>query len=260
MSAAERQARAMLRNKRTKRPAKTEQEPGAKKQKLAVKPSSRSLAYNNNQALVVKDVLGCVPFKDPLSGKMGLYSPLTQEPSFFYSYPVLLSAPEKKKQLARDQKTLCGVTRPDLVFSVLHRTFAVVYPGVEAQRIVDWELYKWNLAYYGAGIAKRAPQWIDLVEKNSVLRSLGGDKNPVQTSTYTEAGTSKAAYAIDMKTIFPEGETMDRAELLSLKEEALRLIESGSILLVDEDELEEHVSKNEEESDDEESDESSDEE
>lgn len=262
MNLAERQARAILKNKRTKRPVSGD-EPSAKRQ-VTGKAKGRTLPFKEAQLKVIVALLGCTSFVDPLTGKAGLYSALTQEPSYFYTFPLLLQAPQKKKNLnGKDHKTLSGAPRPELIFTVINKSFSIVYPEKEAQMVVDWELYKWNVAYYGSGIAKRAPQWSELKEKVEVLRSLGGDKNPVQVNVFTEVGSSKSGYAIDIRTVLPEEDTMTRDFLLGLKEDATKLAESGKILLVDKDDLEAHVSNREEESgsdEEEESYESSDEE
>lgn len=239
--------------------------PASKKKKV----SARTIAYDQKtQLAVLRKNMGCFEIFCPVSGYSGLYSSLTQEPMFGIAFPLLLDAPLNKGKLQfGSHATICGTSRPELIFSVINRSFAELFPEEEAQRIADWEVFKWNLAYYGAGIKNRAPQWKDVASKLEQLRSFGGDKNPTHVNVIGELGTAKSDFALDLKTLFakrgvnerPGNVPLHAAPMgresfteLKLKIEERRVEEENVGLLVDSDKLEKHVSAREEESSDEE--------
>lgn len=253
-----RAAKQLRKNKRTR--SATEPTPANKRQKTGdtvattkAKRNSRSIPFNEDQVPVISKFLGCTITECPLTGYTGLYSALTQEPTFAYTYPVLLEAPVQKKKLKKpSHKTICGTTRPEIVISVLIKAFGVLFPNMEAQRVQDWDVYKWNQAYYGSGVASRAPQWSDLEKKLSEHRALGGHKNAIQVNVFNEASTNKAGYAIDLADLFPERKTLPRSYLVEMRDRALQLAENEDLLVVDKGKLEKHVSAQEEDSSDDE--------
>lgn len=224
-------------------------DPAAKKKTVR---SSRMLPHEEETDLpVIGKCLGCTTFYCPLTGMSGLYSALTMEPSYFYTYPIVLEAPEAKgKFKTQTPRTLSGVTKPELVFTVLHTAFAEIYPKLDPQRIADWEVYRWNVTYYGQGIVARAPTWTELQDKLLEHRPLGGSRLPTHVNVLNEVGTSKAQKAINMSGVFSRdaaASCFPRQHLLDIREKAFEMADSES-LPVDKNELEKRLSSMEEES------------
>lgn len=236
-----------LQKSKNKRPSSTRQgsEPSKKR-------SSRTIPFSEDHVPVVIKNLGCVLCPCPVTGNHGLYSALTQEPIFTIVYPLLLEAPESKGRLRGSRhRTLSGTSKPELIFSVLNRCFGELFPDMEPRRVTDWDLYKWNAAYYGSSIAGRAPEWSELKNKLRQHRANGGDKNAVQVNVFSEIATSKSDLALDVKDLFaPDKQTLGRDYVRDLREQAIELAKKGNLLELDSKEMEDYVSSREEESDD----------
>lgn len=236
-----------------KRPASdvTAKNPAAKKKKTS---SNRSIPLLPEDLVVLSRNLGCTRFLCPLTGNSGLFSALTMEEMLVYSYPVLLEAPEAKGKRKTHSKMICGVSKPELVFSVLQKTFADLHSDLSAHQIADWEPYRWNVAYYGQGIVSRAQPWSDLVEKIQELRPFGGNKNPTLVNIFNEVRTSKAKKAVDVSFSFsgetPVPKTLSRQWLEEFQEQARELAASEKDLL--KSDVSDRLDEVEEESDSEE--------
>lgn len=229
------------------------------------KVRGRAISFDPEHLTPLSKNLGCTRFFCPLTGKTALFSALSTEPMYYYAYPVVLQAPEAKGRLPPNAKTLCGVSKPELVFSVLHKTFADIFPELEAQRIADWDVFRWNVAYYGQGIMKRAAAWKDLKTKLVQLRPYGGDKLATFVNVFTESGTNKSDKAKDLVEIFANDpsspECLSRQVLIGMRADAYKKAEEGGLLAIDKKKLEDRVAGQEEdsESDESEQDESDDE-
>lgn len=232
-------------------------EGGAKERSAKKKSRGRALAFEPKHLEVLAKKLGCTRVYCPLTGYTGLHSTLTQEDMFFMSYPVMLEAPEAKGKRRTSSKTISGVSKPELVFTTLRQCFAEIFPDVDPQRIADWEVYRWNVAFYGQGIMQRAPSWNELKEKIQQLRTMGGDKLPTHVNIFNEVLTAKASKAMDISEVFrddPKVVCMSREKLKEFREKASELAASGVLLTIDEKELEDRLQDQEEDSGSEESD------
>lgn len=253
LTVAERAAKAMQKNRLKKRPAKTapaSAAPAAKKQKTVA--HSRGILYDADAQLkTVLQNLGCSAVRCPLTGKDHLYSTLSAEPAFFYAYPVLLGAPEAKGKLKSSTEHVCGVTKQELVFSVLRKSFADLFGSKLApEQIEDWDLWKWNKAYYGQSVVKRAPTWIDLQNKHMQHRFLGGDKCPTHVTVFNEVNTAKSSKALDMGVIFKNNKhaaCFERQFLINLREEAEQL--AAGKVFISKSELQDRLDETRDESD-----------
>lgn len=104
----------------------------------------------------------------------GLYCGMTFEALFFKAYPILTSPPMSKGLMTADGSFVLGVSHPKYVFSALEKAFTLCYPAEDIKRIVDWELWKFNTAYYGESVVKESPNWASLVIKSATYRCTGG--------------------------------------------------------------------------------------
>ena len=232
-------------------------EGGQSKDRATKKKSrGRQLAFEPKHLEKLTQNLGCTRFFCPLTGNTALFSALTQEAMFFMTYPVMLEAPEAKGKRRSSSKTICGVSKPELVFTVLRQCFSEIFPDADPQRIADWDVYRWNVAYYGQGIMQRAPSWNELKEKIQQLRTLGGDKLPPHVNIFTEVQTAKASKAMDVCELFSNDTNavcLSREQLKQLREKAYELAASQNLLAIDEKELEDRIAGQEEDSESEES-------
>lgn len=146
---------------------------------MAENKKSRSLPFKSAEhEAVLKQVLSVSPIKSMMiDGQTpidGLYSGLTFEAMFFKPYPVLTSPPMSKGVMTADGTFVLGVSHPKFVFTALEKAFGLCYPDEENKRILDWELWKFNTAYYGESLVKEAPSWNTLSTKSSFYRCTGG--------------------------------------------------------------------------------------
>ena len=252
LSVAERAARAMQKNRAKKRTLKNATDaPPAKKQARA-SGHPRSIAFKPDHLKVVTKNLGCTSFFCPLTGKHALYSSLTSEPLYFYAYPIVLGAPESKGNQNKSAGQLCGVSKQELVFSVLRKSFAEIFPDLEPQQIDDWDLWKWNKAFYGQSVVKRAQPWTELENKHVQHRFLGGDKCPAHVNLFNEVKSVKASKTVDMAEIFadtPGAQCFDRKFIFDLRKNAEELAKKKNFI-VPIGQLEEWLGDREELSDD----------
>lgn len=249
LSVAERAARNMQKNRTKKRAARpaSDKEPASKRPKTAA--SSRAVEFKTEQLKVIKDNLGAAPLTDPLTGKKCIYSALTAEPIFFFAYPIVLGAPQSKGNLNSTTPLLTGVSRPELVFTVLRKSFADLFPQLAPEQINDWQVWKWNRAFYGQGVVKKAQTWGDLQKKVYQLRFLGGDKLPTHCNIFNDIKGQKTSNAVDLSRVFPGEECFSRQFVFDLREKAEALAKEKNFI-VPEGQIEEWLANREELSDD----------
>ncbi len=190
-------------------------------------PPPREIAYNEmTQLAIIKDVLACSVITNPYNNTKLLYSGITCEPMAFKTYVIVLHKPPKKGELVGPY--LAGVTRPELVFTVLRRAWSLLHPEQQTD-YSDWELYKWNVLYYGKSLAGKAVPWLELETQNQNFRFNGGSKSIPNTNIVTEAVYSKWKYAVSLN------EILGKEVPTRLVDELNEIVKSTRDLLEDED-------------------------
>ena len=86
----------------------------------------------------------------PLLNRIVLFSGVTSETMAFNSYPILVAPFNKKDGPLRREQYLLGVSKPQIIFTILREAFKELHPDKPEGEYQFWTPYKWNKAYYGA--------------------------------------------------------------------------------------------------------------
>lgn len=181
--------------------------PKAKKQKLEEnKRNPKEIKWDPDRHLnPLKQNCACIKFQDPCTGKHGFFSGWTLEAMMFSVFCIPLCKPLKKGSLPTNGTILTGFPKPELVFTCLIKTFGELFPQ-EKERYVDWEIYKWALAYYGKNFENSSPPFSELAASRNHLRSFGGTKNPITQNWVHENVFSKTKLAFPVSLFFSDSE------------------------------------------------------
>jgi hypothetical protein len=215
-----------------KRPREgSDRKPKKQKTEEGVKPvNSREIKWEPEKHLeILKKNAGAVKIYDPITGKHGFFTPWSCEPLLFIFFGIPLGRPKKKGELSAGCEVLAGFSKPEHAFTCIIKTFADLFPK-EKERYVDWELYKWTLAYYGRGTEKHSPPLSVLVESRAELRPFGGDKNIISQNWAHDFCFNKTKLAFPVSMMFDNGK-----EDCYQPEDLERIHQAASQLLKDPD-------------------------
>lgn len=197
-------ARSLAKQKlgRKRRRDKGDKEPKNKKNKQEKK--TREIQFEQKHLPFIKDLLCFKLFTDPISKELGFYSAWTQQPSYFFFFPLMLAKPEGKGKRggAKGINWTVGSDDPKIIFTVLRMAFEHFYPSLVGDH-ADWEIWKWNAMYYGKNLAESAYKLDDLKKRNKLLKCFGGSKTiPVISPVTSWSSNSKRTYAVPLETYY----------------------------------------------------------
>ncbi len=192
---------------RQKKRERISETPKAKKQKIEDKRNPKEIKWDADKHLDhLRRNCACIKFQDPCTGKHGFFSGWTLEAIMFSIFCIPLCKPIKKGTLPKDGSILTGFAKPELVFTCLIKTFGELFPQ-EKERYVDWEIYKWALAYYGKNFENSSPPFSELAQARNHLRSFGGTKNPITQNWVHENVFSKTKLSFPVSLFFSDSES-----------------------------------------------------
>lgn len=187
---------------RKRRRDKGNKEP--KNKKLKQEKKTREIQFEQKHLPYIKDLLGFIPFTDPITKEEGFYSAWTQQPSYFFFFPLMVAKPEGKGKRggAKGINWTVGSDDPKIIFTVLRMVFEHFYPSLVGDH-ADWEIWKWNAMYYGKNLAESAYKLDDLKKRNRALKCFGGSKTiPVISPVTSWSSNSKRAYAVPIEVYY----------------------------------------------------------
>ena len=206
--------------------------PKAKKQKIENR-NPKEIKWEPEKHLEhLRRNCACIKFQDPCTGKHGFFRGWTLEALMFKVFCIPLCKPRKKGDLPPNGSILTGFAKPELVFTCLIKTFGEIFPQ-EKERYVDWELYKWSLAYYGKNFENSSPPFSELASARSHLRSFGGTKNPITQNWVHENVFSKTKLSFPVSLFFSESEpTYDEKDLERIQQATEQLLNDPDFVSV----------------------------
>lgn len=177
-------------------------EPKNKKSKQEKK--TREIRFEFKHLQYIKDSLCFLPFTDPITGEAGFYSAWSQQPSYYFFFPLIIARPEGKgkKGGLKGINWTVGSDDPKIIFTVLRLAFERFYPSLVGDH-ADWEIWKWNAMYYGKNLAESAYKMDDLKKRNRLLKCFGGSKTiPVISPVTSWSSNSKKTYAVPLEVYY----------------------------------------------------------
>jgi hypothetical protein len=137
------------------------------------------------------------------SCRMGLFSDLTGESFFFNIYPLILSEPTfGGKKVIPPQEYYFGAGRASHIFTGLRKAFTLLYPQENGGDISRWDVYKWNLRYYGKKISRSAESEKNLLARLSKMKQFGGTDNLLSLNEIEECQIKRYALSLPVRTFY----------------------------------------------------------
>ncbi len=161
------------RKKKQKRKLSDKVEPPKKKEK-----KSTVIPVTANDLKEIRKRFYTTPVFLPLLDKVALYSGLTNETMCFAAYPILLTPCERKDGKNVPKDYILGVTRPQVIFTVLRDIFKTLYPEKNAMDCMNWEVYRSNRSYYTVKVEKASYNQEVLELQMVETKPFGGPKDP----------------------------------------------------------------------------------
>lgn len=140
----------------------------------------------------------------PLVDKVALFSGLTNETLCFGAYPILLSPHQKKDGLSVPVEYILGVSKPAIILYGLRKVFEKIYPERSPMDYSQWDLYRFNRAYYTVKVEKASFNQ-DLLELQMVeTKTFGGAKDPTTIHWLEENKLKRWNKIVTLETYFAD--------------------------------------------------------
>lgn len=174
-------------------------EPPKKKEK-----KSTSIPLTLEDLEMIRQRFYTVPVYLSLLDKLALYSGLTNETLAFSAYPILLSPAHKKDQKQVPQNYILGVSRPAIIFTVLRDIFKVRYPERNPMDCINWDVYRFNRAYYAFKTEKASYNQDILQLTMAETKPFGGPRDPANIHWLEENKLKRWVKAISLEEYFKD--------------------------------------------------------
>lgn len=180
---------------------KDKNEPPKKKEK-----KSTTIPLSVKDVEAIRDHFWTTVVYLPLLDKVALYSGLTNETMSFAAYPILLGPVQKKDGKSTPIDYILGVSRPPVILTGLRDLFKKLYPDKNNMDFQQWDVYRWNRAYYTVKTEKTSwPQ--ELLELQMVeTKPFGGPKDPSCVHWLEESKLKRWGKAISLEAYFKDKE------------------------------------------------------
>ena len=178
---------------------KDKTEPPKKKEK-----KSTSIPLTVEDLKLIRERFYTVPVYLPLLDKLALYSGLTNEALAFNAYPILLSAAIKKDGKSVPQDYILGVSKPPIIFTVLRDIFKILYPERNPMDCINWDVYKFNRAFYGFKTEKASYNQDLLQLSMAETKPFGGPRDPSNIHWLEENKLKRFVKTISLEEYFKD--------------------------------------------------------
>lgn len=187
------------RKKKQKRKLSDKAEPPKKKEK-----KSTVIPVTVNDLKEIRKRFWTTVVYLPLLDKIALYSALTNETMCFACYPILLGPCEKRdgKNIPKDY--ILGVSRPQVIFTVLRDIFKTLYPEKNAMDCMNWEVYRSNRSYYTVKVEKASYNQDVLELQMAETKPFGGPKDTPSVHWMEESGLKRWVKTISLAEYFKD--------------------------------------------------------
>lgn len=173
----------LKRKERTdKRKADAPDEPPAKK----AKTKSNIITTSQEQLKELETIFHSTSIYNSALDIAGVFTAIDNSPNYYYFYPLVLGplrdkagnaikrTKEKGKPFKKAKEYIPAAGNPTLIFTTLNRVFTKLFPDKDPNLIRKWDVYRWNMEYYGPKLAGHAPDSKTYLAMLGNSRPLGG--------------------------------------------------------------------------------------
>lgn len=219
-SAVESQASNRKKNLKRKRNAEkkkssteeSDEQPAAKK----TKTKSNIITTNADQRKQLATIFHSCVIYNSLFGIKGVYTSVDAATNLFYFYPLVLGPPrdangnvvkrtkEKGKPIEKAKDYIPAAANPAIIFTMLNKAFSKLFPKLDQNLIRKWDIYRWNIEYYGPKTAALAPSSQTYIASLGNSRPFGGTSALRSVHLVRDTGVSKFERAITITEYFKD--------------------------------------------------------
>ncbi len=176
----------------------------------------------------------------------GVFTSIDNSANYFYFYPLVLGPTrdsngnvvkrtrEKGKPFVKAQDYIPAAGNAAIIFTTLNKCFTKLFPDKDPTLIRKWDIYRWNIEYYGPKTAGHAPASQTYLAQLGNSRPFGGTSasRTVHLIRDIKVGRFKCAIHVndffegrkkkDLHCVVPEDASVATVDILHKIEESIK--------------------------------------